>query len=205
MSAHVRPAILAAAIGLTTMVAGGLLPPTGTAVRADDAIQQAAGDADLVSIRAHVLALDLQRRHVTVRGPDGRIVSVRAGDDITNLDQVTKGDIVDLRYHEAVALTLTKPGSLEPAAGPAEGATDPAAGTPPAGGGDRRLTITAQVVGVNLATHTLSLKGPRGRARTFEVRDPERQKELETVRLGDSLIVVYAEAAAVAIAPAPKS
>ena len=117
----------------------------------------------------------------------------------------TKGDWVDLRYHEAVALELTKPAAPAPEAGPAESATVPAAGTPPAGVADRHLTITGHVVGVDLGIHTLSVKAARGRARTFEVRDPLRQKVLELVlSLGDFLTVVFAEAAAVAITPVPK-
>jgi hypothetical protein len=69
---------------------------------------------------------------------------------------------------------------------------------------DRHLTITGRVVGVDPGAHTLSIKAARGRARRFEVRDPLGRKVLESISLGDSLTVVFAEAAAVAITPVPK-
>ena len=56
-----------------------------------------------VTVTATVEKIDLATRMVTLRGPDGKSVTFRAGDQVKNLPQVKKGDKVVATYYESVA------------------------------------------------------------------------------------------------------
>jgi hypothetical protein len=59
-------------------------------------------------ITARVEAIDPQKRLVTLRGPKGNTVTVRAGDEV-NLARIKKGDQVEATYTQALAVAVDKP------------------------------------------------------------------------------------------------
>jgi hypothetical protein len=59
----------------------------------------------------------------------------------------------------------------------------------------------ADVVALDKRAGTVTVKGPRGKAVTVVARDP---KNLDKVKVGDSLELVYTEAMAIAVEPAPR-
>ena len=61
-------------------------------------------------VSATVTAVDLPGRLVTLRGPEGKLFTVEAGEEVRNLPQVEVGDRVVVRYYEAIAAELAKPG-----------------------------------------------------------------------------------------------
>ncbi|MCB2225469.1 MAG: copper-binding protein [Desulfarculaceae bacterium] len=65
--------------------------------------------ADVVELRAQVVAIDYKARTVALKGPAGKVRTLKIGPDAKDFDQVKKGDDVVLRYTEAVALTVSKP------------------------------------------------------------------------------------------------
>src|SRR5271165_4109431 len=64
--------------------------------------------ADAVTTTAKVEAVDLQNRLVTVRGPMGRSIVIRADERVKNLAQVKVGDELVFKYLEAVSIELKK-------------------------------------------------------------------------------------------------
>ena len=74
--------------------------------------QQPAGDAgpaataSVVRITASVEGVDAANRTMTLKGPRGRVVTLPVGPEVQNLDQIKAGDIVVVRYLEALALDL---------------------------------------------------------------------------------------------------
>jgi transposase-like protein len=63
------------------------------------------------------------------------------------------------------------------------------------------ITALADVIAVDTNKHLITLKGPRGNLVDLNVQDPE---QLKNIKKGDQVEVVYAEAVAVAVAPAAK-
>ena len=63
-----------------------------------------------VTVTATVEAIDQKTRMVTLRGPDGKLTTVHAGDQVKNLAQVKKGDQVVVTYYESLAYEVHKPG-----------------------------------------------------------------------------------------------
>ena len=63
-----------------------------------------------VEISARVVGIDKATRTVTLKGPQGNVVDVVAGDEVRNFAQIKLGDFVVVRYAEAITLELKKSG-----------------------------------------------------------------------------------------------
>ena len=75
----------------------------------------------------------------------------------------------------------------------------------PAGGVAEKVVVTGLVVGVNPTAHTLSLVNPPpagGEIRTLTVKDPEYQKMLPQIKVGDTITAYITEAVVAAVEPA---
>ncbi len=159
-----------------------------------------AGAAQTVKVTATITAIDAATRAVTLKGPQGKEITITAGPEVKNFAQMKVGDQVNAEYVEALTLELKK-GSTA-----AVGRTDQAAagaakpGERPAGLAGRQVTITAEVVGVDPATQTVTLRGPQ---HTVELKVPD-PAQFKLVAKGDRVEATYTEALAIAVEPAKK-
>lgn len=62
-----------------------------------------------VRISATVEGVDPQSRIISLRGPRGRLVTLKVGDHVKKLDSVRAGDTVVAEYAESVDIKVTKP------------------------------------------------------------------------------------------------
>jgi hypothetical protein len=70
--------------------------------------QKPAGvDARTVQVTATVTKINRDKQEVTLRGPQGKSVVV-AVKDPANLEKVKKGDLVEITYTEAIAISVAK-------------------------------------------------------------------------------------------------
>mgnify|MGYP003550976851 FL=1 len=189
-------ALVAAALAVNAFAqkpdaAGGIAvtsePGKATAVRA-------------LVITAQVVGIDKATRTLTLKGPQGGIVDLAAGDEVKNFDQIKLGDFVVARYAQALTLELrkTRVKAGEPTV--REGAARAKPGEAPSADGAREVTAIAEVIGVDAKTSTVTLKGPRGNVVTLDVRNPE---QFKLVKKGDQVEVTYTEALALSVEPAP--
>ena len=156
--------------------------------------------ATTVEVSALVAAIDKATRTVTLQGPKGNVLDVVAGEEVRNFDQIRVGDRVTVRYVEALTLELKK--TQTPTGATASGAAVRAApGERPAGAVGRQIVALADVVAVDQAKSTISLKGPRGNVFDLKVQD---QGHFKVVKVGDQVEAAYTEAVAVAVTPAVK-
>jgi len=143
-----------------------------------------------------VVSVDRKARTVTVRGPQGRTVTINVPPEAQNLDQVKKGSRFQVRYVESVAVALSKGGA-------ASASTDQTVRLAPKGGTPggivvNTMQISATVEALDRARRTIAVRGPQGNELEFQVA-PEVQ--LEGIQLGDLVTVVYAEALAMQMLP----
>jgi Cu/Ag efflux protein CusF len=183
---------------IAALLAAAVVPALAQQQTPADAGQP--GAPSVVKITASVEGVDVANRTVTLKGPRGRIVTLPVGPEVQALHQVKAGDIVVVRYLEALALDLKKPGS-----GARERPdTPPGAAARPGERGPadvRQTAVVADVIGVDPKRQTVTLRAGR---RTFyvKVRDPNQVKLLKP---GDQLEATYTEAVAIAIEPAPRA
>ena len=152
-------------------------------------------------ISAQVVAIDKVTRTVTLKGPQGKVVDIVAGDEVKNFDQIKLGDLVVARYAQSLTLELrkTKVKAGEPTV--TEGAARAKPGERPAVAGARQVTVLANVIAVDPQKSTITLKGPRGNVVTLDVKNPD---QFKVVKKGDQVEVTYTEALALSVEPAPK-
>jgi len=100
-----------------------------------------------------------------------------------------------------VALELKKGGGAL-SAPTEEGAVTapPAPGQKPGGTVARKVTATLEVVAINSAKQTVTLRGPEGNEVDVEAQDPE---QLKNLKKGDHVQVTYVEAFAIAVKETP--
>jgi hypothetical protein len=159
-----------------------------------------AGAAQTVKVTATITAIDAATRAVTLKGPEGKELTLTAGQEVKNFAQMKVGDRVDVEYFEALTLELKK-GSTAPVARTDEaGAAGAKPGERPAGMVGRKVTVIAEVVGLDPKTQVVTLRGPQ-RTVDLKVSDPEQFKR---VAKGDRVEATYTEAVAIVVEPAKK-
>jgi len=152
-----------------------------------------------VELSAQVIAINKGTRTLTLKGERGNVVEIVAGDEVRNFDQIQVGDSVVARYAEALTLQLKKTGGAagEPVVSGEVGRAKP--GERPAVAGTRTITAIADVVAVDPAASTISLKGPQGNVVELNVSNPD---QFKVVKVGDQVEVTYTEAVALSVEPA---
>ena len=154
-----------------------------------------------ITATAIVQAINLDKRIVTLKGPEGKIFDLKVGEEARNLPQVKVGDEVKVKYYESIAYRLLKPGETPVPPQEAVVAGRAKQGEKPAGLVGQELTITATIEAIDTKAHTATLKGPEGKSFTVKAQDP---KNLASVKVGDQVVITYTEAVAIAVEPAKK-
>jgi hypothetical protein len=161
-------------------------------------------EVGVVEAVATVESVDRTAREVLLRGPQGGLLTVRAGRQVRNFDRIRAGDRLLIRYERAVAAYIAPVGQ---GGSNVEGATvalRSARGQRPAGAVGDVVRVRVGIEAVDQANNTVTFVGPRGRVRTVTVKDPRMQEVLRGLKGGDQVDIVYEEALAVSMVPAPR-
>jgi len=78
------------------------------AARAEPGAKPGAAAAQITTVTVTIVGIDKSAGTATLKGPRGNVVTVKARDP-SNLDRVSVGDLVDVTYTEAVAITVQAP------------------------------------------------------------------------------------------------
>jgi hypothetical protein len=190
---HAAFAVFAIVCGALPM----LVPQPAAAQRkASNLIPEAAS----VTMQAKITALDPATRHVTLTGLNGATVTVKAS-PVVRLEMLKVGDTVNAHYYRSVAFVVSPPSAPVPenkmAAALARPVQEP-------GGAVASVTrLSVNVVGIDLAAHTIDVVNPKGgEVVSVTVTDPARQAFMSKIKVGDTLTAVVSETLAVAIDPA---
>jgi hypothetical protein len=155
-----------------------------------------------VSLEAEVTAIDYKTREVSLRGPQGNIITITAGDHIERLEDITVGDSIVTSYVASLEGELRAPTEEELANPWAEvdgGAVAPAGSEPGAMAG-RMIRAVCTIEGMNRLTGTVTVRDPRGKYHVIGDVEPEK---MEGVVLGATLVLVYTEAMAITLEKKP--
>ena len=144
---------------------------------------------------ATVVSVDMTTREVVLSTPDGRLTTVVAGQDVTNLGRLNPGDKLTITYNDAIAVQMATPGSPPIGTGASETAPN----------GRRSINTAARVTIVSAATDgsTVTFTGPNGMTHTVDVQDPRMQAFVHHLKAGDQVDVTYSAEIAARLDPAP--
>jgi Cu/Ag efflux protein CusF len=173
--------------------------PAGAAPAAATHDNPAAGVVASVSAVATVEAIDLKTREVTLKKENGELVTLVVSEEARNLPQVVKGDIVTVNYEVGLVVALGPPGKEPQRVEDTQVARAPA-GAKPAGAIQQTVAVTATVVAIDAATHTVTLKGPRQTVALPVSKDID----LSKVKVGDQVGAIYQESLALTVEPVKK-
>lgn len=158
----------------------------------------AVGVAQTIEVTSTIVGIEKATRTITLKGPKGDEVKIVAGPDVKNFDQLKVGDTVQARYLESLVLELKKGGGLPVARTEQSGVVGAKPGEKPAGVGGRQVKVVGNVIKVDAATQTVTVKGPE-RTVDLKVRNPD---QFKLIAVGDQIEATYTEALAVAVSPA---
>jgi hypothetical protein len=165
-------------------------PRTGGITKLEDASPVMYGRS--AKTRATVEAIDLQAREISLKVPKGHVMTLRVENRVRNLAAIRKGDEVNVRYNQSVAMELRKLTEGEMPAPQFENAALTSAAAPDA----QPSVVLAEVEAVSPREKTVFLKDADGRIRDVYVRDP---KVLASVTAGDQVIATLTPAAVVSL------
>jgi hypothetical protein len=152
--------------------------------------------ATTATVKGTVESVNRVTRTVTLRGSEGNIIKLKAGKEIKNLDQLKKGDVVTVNYHQSTAVALAKPG--EPIV---EGETEvilaPEKGQEPGMTRVRTMQTTEVVQDIDPKKRVITLKDPEGN--TNKVKVDEKVQNLDQIKKGDEIVIKATEAVAISI------
>jgi len=171
----------------------------GAAQQPGAEMKPAIAAADVTTITAKVEAIDAANRTVTVRGPMGRSVTLKAGEQVKNFPQLKVGDDLVLKYAEAVSVALKKtPGGRSETTTTTGPVTNPAGAKPGVAMAQQTVWV-AKVEQVDVKRSEVLLQGPQGRYAEVKVKDPN---VMSQVKVGDEVEITYTEAVLLeAVAP----
>jgi ribosomal protein S17 len=171
------------------IVAQATAPPAAT-----PAAKPKGETAAVVTLRGTVEAIDMAKQTVTIKGPK-RTLTVQVRDP-KKLEAIKVGDPVVGQYYEALAFEVKKPGTATPGVTAQQGVATSQPGATPAGAIGEQVTVTATIVAIDKAAHTVTIKGPEGNTETVKARNP---KNLDAVKVGDLVEITYTRALALAL------
>jgi len=197
--------LLLAAGGPATSQTAPASPPAGTPPATPPAAKATETKpgvvyAETTTLHATVEAVDPATREVTLKGPKGKIVTIKAGPEVKNFDQIHVGDVLTARYLESVALVVRKT-DAGPSANESRTVEVAPKGHKPAAKIVETKEVTATVEAIDYATRSVTLRGPEGNVRTIKV-DPS-VKRLNEVKKGDQVVARYTEGLAISVTPPP--
>jgi hypothetical protein len=174
------------------------------AVKEDAVVVSEPGKASIVQavkISAQVISIEKKTRTLTLKGPKGNVVDIVAGDKVKNFDQIKLGDMVVVRYVQALTLELKKAASASSDVTIVEEAKRAKPGDRPGVAGGLQVSALAEVIAVDPKASTITIKGPKGNEVTLNVLNPD---QFKVVKKGDQIEVTYTEALALSVEPATK-
>jgi hypothetical protein len=147
---------------------------------------------------AVVTAIDLETRQVSLKGPDGKIFTITARDQLVKLEDVKVGDRLVVTYLAALETELRAPTEEELAepwvvleeAGVSEDAAHPGVA------GARVIRAVVTIEGMNRELGVVTIKDSRGKLHMIGDVEPEK---MEGVTLGQTAVMVYSEALAISL------
>ena len=159
---------------------------------------------NLVSTTATVQKVNLKTRQVTLKGEDGRVFTIVAGEEVRNLPRVKVKDKVVVAYHEAVSAEM-RPATDEEKASPrrmVQIAGRAPAGEKPGAAAASSVRLVGTITAIDMSSLRVTLKDLDGGVTTVQAQNAE---NVAKFKVGDPVVFTYTEAMAISVEPAPKA
>lgn len=160
--------------------------------------------SNLVEINTKVLDVNYEKNLLTLEGPNkGDSLTIKVGAQVKNLKEIKKGDLVNVKYNESIALMLKKKTKKEATSKTVTSSTTVtnSGDKKPGVSSSETIDIVATIVNIDDKKPSVTLKGPEGNSLTLAVAD---KKNLEGIKVGDQVDLTYTDSLAVSVEKAKK-
>jgi len=138
-------------------------------------------------LQGEVMVVNTETRLMTLKDADGVYHVLHVPPQVSRIDEIKIGDKVTITEVSSALIGLTPTDAGTPIAMDTSVEVDRDAGSKPGGTMTETLTVTGEIVGINKAEGTVTVKGPNA-TRTFDVDDPAL---LEGAKVGDGVIAKF--------------
>ncbi len=151
-----------------------------------------------VNIKASVENIDKENRKLTLKGPQGNLVTLTATEKVERFDEIKVGDSIQAEYLTFLRAEFREP-TAEEKATPlvilAEAGKAPKE-VEPAGLVGAVVKAVVKVVAINREEKKVAIQGPRGNFMVLPVVD---EAVIKNLKVGEVAIMTYAEAVALSL------
>ncbi|PVZ39885.1 hypothetical protein [Pseudomonas sp. CC120222-01a] len=145
-------------------------------------------------VKTQVTAIDLANRQVTVKGPNDKDVTLQLTEKAKALPNLKVGDNVDIYVTRAIAYVLNSNVGGAPKASEESGTIRATKDNPnPGGEAFRQVRVTSQIKKIDLKTHEVTLLPPEGKLQVVKVENPDLQKRMKNLKVGQTVDAIYTE------------
>ena len=138
-------------------------------------------------LQGEVMVVNTETRLMTLKDADGVFHVLHVPPQVSRIDEIKIGDKVTITEVSSALIGLTPTDAGTPIAMDTSVEVDRDAGSKPGGTMTETLTVTGEIVSINKAEGTVTVKGPNA-TRTFDVDDPAL---LEGAKVGDGVIAKF--------------
>ncbi|MCY1380097.1 hypothetical protein D9M69_678820 [compost metagenome] len=111
-----------------------------------------------------------------------------------NFDKLKVGDEVKVHVNRSIATVLDTTVGGAPKASSETGMIRATSDNPnPGGEAYRQIKITSTITKIDLDKHEVTLMPPEGKEKVVEVKDPELQKRMKDLKLGQTVDLIYTD------------
>lgn len=153
-----------------------------------------------MKVTALVEAVDYDTREVTLRDPEGELITFTAPEEARNLAQMKPGDIVNAEYTQSYAIEVYEGKDMAPSTGDFSAMGVAEEGDKPGLTSIDTQVITATVMAIDLEDNTFKLKWPDESIEEFTAQNPE---NLSKAAVGDLVVITVTEAIDITVEEAP--
>ena len=157
----------------------------------------------LHQMTATVEAISMDTREVTLKGKNGQVETLKVGPEARNLGQVIVGDRVTVSYYESFTAQMRLHDKPNEGFQNAAGAVRAAPGEMPGGAAAQSVASTVTIDSIDLPGNTVTFHRPDKGVATISIRSEEGRKFVSKLKPGDVVDVMYTEALAIDVSPAP--
>jgi hypothetical protein len=142
-----------------------------------------------------LVAIDYANRNMTLVGPDGKKVDIKAGVDIVNFDQLQEGDLLKFTLTEEIVVYLEKDGESIPDESTKTVVLAPK-GARPGGVFADTTQVTATIMAIDSSGHTATLQFADGSSKTVPIRQ---DIDLERFTVGEKMVLLVTQTLAIKV------
>ncbi len=153
-----------------------------------------------IDTEATIQSIDRKSRKVTLRRADGNTEVIEAPADV-DLAKVKKGDVVIASAYQRLSVQVMAPGTAPLGVVRQLATAKSQPGEQPGRAGAELTRMVAEVAAIDLVNNTVTLRGADGGLQTLNVKNPDNQRKLKTLKLGDLVQIDLLEVAAIGLKP----